>query len=183
MTISRTLGFGALLLLASIGISSCLSPPDYPDTPEISFKNIQKTRVDTITGLFDRVVVTVSFKDGDGDLGLDNGDTSPPYNELDPITQLPNRYYNNYFFQPQIQNGSGQFEDYNLSFSYNARYPRLSPTNQGDRKEPLKGDLNFKQQFFQGTFPRNSVVRFKVKIVDRALHESNEITTEPVTFE
>ena len=112
MTISRTLWFGALLVAAGFGISSCLSPPDYPETPEISFKRIQQRRVDTLTGLFDRVVVTVSFKDGDGDLGLSNDDINPPFNELDPVTKLPNRYYNNYFFQPQIQRGGGQFEDY-----------------------------------------------------------------------
>jgi hypothetical protein len=182
MAISRTLCFGALLL-AGAGITSCLSPPDYPDTPEIGFKSIQQRRVDTLTGVFDRVIVTVSFKDGDGDLGLGIEDINPPFNEIDPITKQPNRYYNNYFFQPQIQRNPGQFEDYNLAFSYNGRYPRLSPSDQGGRKEPLKGDLNFKVDFFQGTFPPKSVVRFKVRIADRALHESNEVTTDPITLE
>ncbi|QJX48129.1 hypothetical protein HMJ29_14790 [Hymenobacter taeanensis] len=181
MALSRTLCFGALLL-AGAGITSCLSAPDYPDVPEITFKSIQQRHVDTLTGVFDRVIVTVGFKDGDGDLGLNTDDINSPFNELD-LNGQPNRYYNNYFFQPQLRNSNNQFEDYNLAFSYNGRYPRLSPSDQGGRKEPLKGDLNFKVDFFQGTFPPKSVVRFKVKIADRALHESNEVITEPITVD
>jgi hypothetical protein len=181
MALSRTLCSVVLLLLAGLGVSSCLTPPDYPETPEIGFKSISKQRLDNRFGVYDTVIVTVSFKDGDGDLGLNNDDTAPPFNELD-ANQQPNKYYNNYFFQPQLQTAPGQFEDTNIGFGYNSRYPRLSPSDQGGREEPLKGDLSFGLNFFQGTFAPGSVVRFKVKILDRKLHESNEVTTDPITF-
>ena len=173
----RTLCLGASLVATGAAVSSCLSPPEYPVTPEITFKSIEPNRVATITGTYDTVTVTVSFRDGDGDLGLNNDETDPPFNSTN-ADGTSNLYYNNYFFQPQILK-DGEFIDYKLAFSYDSRFPRLPPD---DRDGPKRGTLSFGQRFFLGTFPSGSQVRFKVKIVDRALHESNEITTEPITI-
>lgn len=181
----RTLSFCAALALMGLGISSCLTEPSYSDTPEIEFKSIKKTFLNTAGGAYDTVVVTVSFKDGDGDLGLNNDETTFPYSETDASGQ-PNRFYNNYFFTPQIRNtGTNQFEDLQLgSFNYNSRYPRLAPASQENRKAPLKGDLSFGQRIFASQLiPSGSVIRFKVSIVDRALNESNVVTTEPITID
>ncbi|GAB2780165.1 hypothetical protein HNQ93_001390 [Hymenobacter luteus] len=187
MLILRTLCYVALVVCFGLGIASCVSPPDYPDTPEISFKKIETARIVKQTGSYDTVSVTISFKDGDGDLGLDDSDTGFPYSRLDQSGKL-NKYYNNYFMTMQVQESSGNYVDLPLgTLDYNSRYPRLSPEAQGSRKTPLRGDLTFGLTITQGTLrvikpdlPAQIMVRFKVRIVDRALHESNEIITDPI---
>lgn len=193
MTILRTLSYAALLALMGVGVASCISPPDYSDTPEISFKSITSVPFDSVNergspaGSYNRVTVTISFKDGDGDLGLANEDINPPYAATNP-NGTPNKYYNNYFFAIQERNGDGTFSDFvlpNPDLNYNSRYPRLEPDTQGDRKQPLKGDLSFKQAFGTGSppFVKGRTIRFRISIADRALHESNEIFTAPLTIQ
>ncbi|GGF12949.1 hypothetical protein [Hymenobacter cavernae] len=174
----RLLGLAFLVLLASLTVSSCITAPDYSDTPSIDFKRITKERYVTGSGTFDSVKVTISFKDGDGDLGLSNDETNSPYQEKN-TDGTANRFYNNYFFQAQILR-NGEYKDTILNgIPYDSRYPLL---NTSGRAEPLKGELTLSQEVFAGTFPTGSKVRYKVSIVDRALHESNTILTDPIQF-
>ncbi|MBX0290253.1 hypothetical protein K3G63_07375 [Hymenobacter sp. HSC-4F20] len=192
MTILRTLCCVALFGFTGAGAVSCISPPDYSDTPEIEFKNIYTQRFDRAIGTYDSVAVTVAFKDGDGDLGLNNGETSPPFNEFNIVGRdtIPNKYYNNYFMSLQVQETDGTYSDLPLTgLNFNSRYPLLTPESQGDRKAPLKGDLTLGLKIFQGSIqsfrpdlPMPLSVRFKVYIVDRALHESNTVLTSPITI-
>ncbi|OUJ72594.1 hypothetical protein [Hymenobacter crusticola] len=177
-TPSRMLGLAMLMLFVSLAVSSCITAPDYPDTPEISFKGITQQYFKTDDGEFDSVKVTITFRDGDGDLGLKNEDTNPPYQEKN-LDGTPNRFYNNYFLQPQIRQSDGSYQNLNVGYGYYQRYPYL---NTSGRSEPLKGDLTFSYKFFAGTFPKGSNIRFQVSIVDRALHESNTVVTDPLQF-
>lgn len=68
-------GFIALVLL------SCFDPPEYSNIPTIEFESVTFTDVSN-TSDPDSLIITVRFKDGDGDLGLDAnnpGDTLFPY--------------------------------------------------------------------------------------------------------
>jgi len=172
----RTLALGVSFLLAGATVSSCLTAPDYPDTPSIEFKSITATRAEQDGTPYDAVRVTISFRDGDGDLGLDNGETNPPYGETNS-DGTKNKFNNNYFFQPQVLQGD-TYVDYNLAFPYDSRFPRISSD---DRKEPKRGNLSFDLQIFDTTFPTGSKVRFKVSIADRSLNLSNEVITDPIT--
>lgn len=68
-----------LLLLLSVGFS-CISPPeDFPTVPEISFNNVEFV----VTNDADSLIVTLNFRDGEGDLGLNPRDINPPFNELE----------------------------------------------------------------------------------------------------
>jgi hypothetical protein len=175
------MGLAMLMLFVGLAVSSCITAPEYSDTPEISFKSITKQRFVTDDGTFDSVKVTISFRDGDGDLGLDNADTNPPYQQYEADGKTENRFYNNYFLQPQVRQADDSYQNYNVGFGYNSRYPYL---NTSGRSEPLKGDLTFSQRFFKGTFGSpGKIVRFQVSIVDRALHESNTVITDPIQFD
>lgn len=192
MTILRTLCYVALLALLGTGAVSCINPPDYSDTPEIDFNNVYTQRFDRDRGVYDSVAVTISFKDGDGDLGLNNPDTLAPYNQYNGVgkQKTSNKYYNNYFLSFQVRESDGSYSDLPLTgLNFNSRYPRLTPEAQGDRKAPLKGDLTLGFNIFQGSIqsfrpdlPSPLSVRFKIYIVDRALHESNTVLTSPITI-
>lgn len=177
----RTLALGVSLLLAGATVSSCLTTPDYPDTPSIKFESITSTRTSNSEGTYDNVRITITYRDGDGDLGLNNdgADVQPPYAYQNPDNTL-NKYNNNYFVQPQLKDKDGTFEDVKLE-GYNSRYPRIVAD---DRKEPVRGTLSFDQKLTLGLpFYSGQTIRFRVSIADRALHESNEIFTDPITVQ
>lgn len=57
------------LLCVSAAFAYCISPPDYPIEPQITFSNMTKTVMHQGYGSEDSVYITLSFTDGDGDLG------------------------------------------------------------------------------------------------------------------
>ena len=165
-----------LLALATLTLPACLQAPEYSDTPVISLNSITATRLDTRLGTRDTVIITLDWRDGDGDLGLDDTDTEPPFNpETSPGVSNP--FYNNYFVQFQVRRGSAPFKDTIIGSadSYNGRFFRLGKS---ERAEALRGTLNRGFAFFQGSFPPATDVRFKIYILDRKLNQSNTITTE-----
>jgi hypothetical protein len=73
-----------LLLSAMIlTISACQKVPEYPVTPQIEFDKISRYLVNNSFSLvpIDSIIITVNFKDGDGDLGL--VPNSPPFTSFD----------------------------------------------------------------------------------------------------
>lgn len=68
---------GILALIASAAaLQFCVKPPDYPKEPVIEFLNMSKnTMLQTPLGA-DTVLVTISFTDGDGDLGFEEASES-----------------------------------------------------------------------------------------------------------
>lgn len=69
------------LFLFFVGyISSCISPPDdFPSVPQIHFNNVEYIETNTA----DSLVVSVNFKDAEGDLGLNPKEVEPPFHPLD----------------------------------------------------------------------------------------------------
>jgi hypothetical protein len=68
-----------LLLILSLGFS-CISPPvNFPTVPEVSFNNLEFVE----TNDADSLIVTINFRDAEGDLGLNPREINPPFNELE----------------------------------------------------------------------------------------------------
>jgi len=60
-----------LFMIISIALGACFTPPEYPNEPQIEFESIQYKEVGTgMDSNPDSLILTLSFKDGDGDLGL-----------------------------------------------------------------------------------------------------------------
>ncbi|MFL0683575.1 MAG: hypothetical protein ACK4SF_13930 [Algoriphagus aquaeductus] len=67
---------GLLFGLALFG-TSCISPPeDFPSVPEIEFSSL----VYAPTPSQDSLILTIKFKDAEGDLGLSATEINPPFN-------------------------------------------------------------------------------------------------------
>ena len=199
MNLLRTLGSAALIgLSGALGLSSCLNKPDYANTPEIEFKEVKVTRILPSGGNVgrDTLEFVLSFKDGDGDLGLDEIDLkSAPYNTTTG-GHNNNGYGLNYFIQPYkkvVVNGVTSYKLFTTPApfgkigEYDSRYPRLNGPD--GRAAPLTGTLRYKLPLsldgnasFPGVFNPGDVFRFEISILDRALHQSNVITTSDVTL-
>ena len=174
-----------LLFLSIIGIfQSCIEKPVFNITPEIEFLAIENIRVGEGLTAKDSIIISVKFKDGDGDLGLKDEDTLAPYSDFitnnEGIEEL-NMFRHNYFIDFYRQEGEEfvkvEFPDPTLNF--NGRFPYLNePETEGG---PLEGVLSYTFDITPSPLiPNNSVLKFEVTIADRALNLSNVIETDTV---
>jgi len=188
MTRKLFLGVQSATMAAGVlALGSCLKAPDYPVVPAIAFNSLTlQSYGRPREARNDSVRVTISFQDGDGDLGLGGSrfgvaaDAQPPFAERN-IDGSPNRYNKNFFANIYLKNRTtGLFEklpDAVLpSGNFNERFPRLISAE--TKAAPLKGTISRTYGFSLGSpFEPGDEVRFDITIADRALHESNTVTT------
>jgi hypothetical protein len=140
-------------------LSSCMKKEVFPIIPEIAYQTFT-TEFDT--GMYaTRGFLTISFKDGDGDIGLLPAQNKPPYD------------YNYIIDYYEKQNG--KFVKVELDPPYNARIPYLTPD---DPNKAIKGIIV--DTLALNPHPVYDTVKFKFFILDRALHESNVDSTPPI---
>ncbi len=72
---------GLLLFGISVLVTACFNPPEFSITPVIDYVSIC-FKEGTTNDPTDSLILTISFKDGDGDLGLSPTEISPPYNDV-----------------------------------------------------------------------------------------------------
>lgn len=164
-----------VLILLFLGIVSCKKVENFPIVPYIQYLGFEKIYNPDLS-LYDRGVLSFSFEDGDGDIGLNSGDTLPPFNAASEY------HYNLIITYFEMQNGvltevpitwyNPQTEQYD-TLTLSARIPNLTP--RGTNKA-ISGEIydtlfiyNFNSDF--------DTIMFEAQIYDRALHESNVIST------
>jgi len=164
-----------LTAFAAIAVSSCIRPDEYPPEPIISYMDFEKLYNET-SGVYDRGVLKFEFTDGDGDIGLADRDTFPPFNP-------GSRYYYNliidYF---EVRNGvetevpltfyNPQTEQYD-TISLSARIPPLLPEK---ITKAISGEI-YDTVFIYNYNSDFDTLFLKFRLVDRALNESNVETT------
>ena len=166
--------FGILLF----AVAACQKKVEYPIEPKVTYEGFTYlfNEDSTFSG---QGVLSFSYTDGDGDLGLDVSDSLPPFNNNSPY------YYNLIIDYQKFENG--EFHSVPLlswnqetqsfdTVSFNARFKRLIAS---EEPKPISGDMDY-TLFVQNPFSPNDTVRFGVKIIDRALHESNVVFTDTV---
>jgi hypothetical protein len=146
--------------------TGCLKQESFPNTPQIEFVSYYSV---FDTGQYAvRGILTISFRDGDGNIGLNPSDTFPPYNK-------EGQYYYNYvisYFEKQ----NGIFTKIDLEPPFSARIPVLTPL---DPNKAIKGiivdtlgPLN--------PLPLYDTIKFEAFIYDRTLNKSNVISTPEI---
>jgi hypothetical protein len=158
--------FTAIALTASmLLVSSCMKKEVYPDTPQIAFQNF--TTVFDTGKVATRGYLTISFKDGNGDIGLRPEETQPPYDTGSIY------YYNFIIDYYEKQNGS--FVKLTFPIPFSARIPYLTPDDPNKAITGIIVDtLTLNPQ------PAHDTIKFKFFIYDRALHKSNVDSTPPI---
>lgn len=69
-----------LFLILFLAVGSCFEPPQFSNTPSLGEVTVRVQKV-TGTTIPDSLIVTVKFTDGDGNIGIDPSENSPPFNE------------------------------------------------------------------------------------------------------
>ncbi len=155
------------LLFAALSFTSCEKPDEYPLEPSIEFVSIYSTK--NAQGYDNKVFVSISFTDGDGDIGYHARESGLN----DPIFDDPSSpYYNNFIVKTLIlQNGLWNSIDTPVS----ARIPYLTP--EGANKA-LKGKI---ERELTVPIPLDlDTLRYEIFIYDRSLNKSNTIVTPEI---
>ena len=149
--------------------NACVKREKYPDTPSIDLVHF--------ISVFDsgkyaiRGIMTISFTDGNGDIGYFDRDTISPYDTAGP-------YYYNYvitFFAKQ----AGIYHQIDLQPPFSVRIPVLNTEFPG---KAITGTIT--DTLNLSTIPPTmyDTIRFEAFIYDRALNRSNTIQTPEIVL-
>jgi hypothetical protein len=160
----RFAGFVAIVLVL-MTTTSCLKKEEFPIVPQIKYEGFD---LEFDSGMYaKRGYLTISFKDGDGDIGLFPEQKQPPFD-------TGSIYYYNYHID-YYERRMGTFVKIDLDPSFNARIPYLTPS---DPNKAIKGIIVDTLQL--NPAPVYDTIKFKFCIYDRALHRSNYDSTPPI---
>jgi len=109
-------------------------------------------------------IYSIFGSDGDGDIGLEEHQTDPPYDA------------NLYVFQYGVHKGFQIFID-TLSF----RIPYVTPEGQN---KSLKGEIDVDLDIIYILPPFDTIdtVKYEIYLLDRSLNQSNIITSEEISL-
>ncbi|SDK45063.1 hypothetical protein SAMN05421823_102761 [Catalinimonas alkaloidigena] len=158
-----------LLIVALIlALAGCYPKPDFPDTPEIAFKDLYIKY--SGPNADDTLSFVVSFKDGNGDLGISDTETGPPYNRYNPDSTI-NPYYYNIYVDLFVKRG-GEYEAVPFAFPLHGRFPRI---NESGENTPLEGIIRYKYKTSFFPLDPGDTIQAEITIRDRELHLSNTV--------
>ena len=160
---TKTYKYFIPLLIAGISLfSGCLKTKSLSPIPEISYNSFVKGKGDT-------AILSINFKDGDGDIGVNQDDTT-----------------NNLFLIYYYKGLDGNFHrDLNVlimpdSIMYIFLVPNVTPKGQN---KVLEGEIKVKvdppYHDFLAT-PKHTLVKYKIYLLDRAGNKSNVIESEEI---
>jgi hypothetical protein len=164
----------AVLLL----LGSCRKLEEYPLEPQIEFHDFVLL-LNQLTGITEKGILMVSYQDGDGDIGLDQGDTLFPFHPQGDyyynlvITYFERQYGE--FVEVPLLSWNSITQQYDTN-SFSTRIPPLIPK---DQEKAIKGIIEY-EMFIYNPLSDFDTIQFKVKLIDRALNISNEVTTPPI---
>lgn len=160
-------------ILALFFAAACSRNKDYPPEPQIEYIAFEQIR--DKSGKDSAGILRFRFRDGDGDIGLGQEDTFPPFNP-------GSKYYYNLFVD-MLEKRNGTFSKAvfippagNDTLTNNSRFP--IPGSAG-RKKYIEGEISV-ELFTNNPFSPWDTIKYEVSITDRALNRSNVITTPEI---
>ena len=169
---------GLFILTTAVITTACSPNNDFDDAPKISFEEYEKLGNDSA------ITLTINYKDGDGDLGLRDEQTEPPFDTGSKFhNNLFVKYYESYNGEFRMTT-SGPFKQDTISYSY--RFPNLTPDS---RNKAIEGEISVTIdgiRIASRRFPDrnyNGQIRFEIYIVDRELRQSNTVSSPPISFQ
>lgn len=151
-------------MLIVVGLASCLKREEFPNRPDLEFIGI----IAAVQPADSLGVIRFSFTDGDGDLGLDAGDTLNEFASGEPYHfNLIARYFDK---------RDGEYVEWIPPTPLlNARFKRLSSEGGSGA---LEGEMDY--GFAARPGAPFDTIRYEIYIVDRSLQHSDTIVTPDI---
>ncbi len=155
-----------LIFISATLLWGCKKESNISKIPELKFKEYKIFGGDSLQ-------VTVSFTDGDGDVGLNDEDTNGSFS--------PSSFaFNNLFLYYQVMSDDSSFNyfQYNIdggvdSLKWRYRFKSITPAGQ---KKVLEGDITA-TLLAPYKWPTHTNYRYQIFLLDRALNKSNVVTS------
>lgn len=174
--------FGILLM------SSCLTDPNFSNVPEISYntQTIITTQTPDALGnitLRDSVILSINFQDGDGNLGITQGEFAGT-----TVTNPSVKGLKVYDLKLYVQK-NGVFKESSpaIPLSGSGYIPFHFKTS--SKAGPIEGIIDYSMTFNYKNFSyiplltgKKDTIRFDVWIRDRTLNTSNIVQTPPIVL-
>ena len=163
-----------IVFIAAIVLNnSCKKDVIYPIIPAIQYKNFEKLK--SYNGSDSALKLTISYTDGDGDLGLKQTQIDPPFDSSSIYYYNMYVYYYEYFNNKWNQVTINDFSTDTIRFKY--RFPYLTPNT--DNKV-IKGEIDFT---INNLIPiKSNRIKFSIFIYDRKLNKSNTVESDVITY-
>jgi len=158
--------FLSLVILLLVFIFSCNKKVEYPNEPVLTFNSFSFTAdTDKITKIItNNVDVLIDFTDGDGDLGIPDGQKSTPENA--------NLFYSTYYKL------KGEWKKIVPVAPFPDPSTAWIPTlNKTGKSKPLKGKINVTLTDAFNSNSEKDTMRLEIYVKDNAGNKSNVITT------
>ena len=156
------------VVLTLLGVSSCFKSQEYPLYPIIT---------DPVFVFWgdDSAMLSFSFTDGDGDIGLYDSQVLPPY---DTTSKYHYNLYIDYYEKDDVtgwQRGLDLAGD-SITFKY-----RLKPIIVKGKNRGIKGRMDVKMKDYFNFFSNQSdTIKYSVQLIDQALNESDLLWTDEI---
>ena len=157
-----TNSFFFILILAIIN-TSCVKESNFPTTPIIKFERFELFGNDSAN-------CYISFTDGDGDIGIIEGDTTA---EDDLTMKYLFKAIDGEFYAYDSDPGTPALD----TLFYNNRVPNITPDGQ---YKALEGEIKIKLRSAPLFSPDHSIVKFEITLTDRAGNKSNMVETDEI---
>jgi len=169
----------AVFILITINLFlfiNCSDRVDFGIIPVIKFENYQ-----VFTNQFGKdtaLTLTISFTDADGDLGLEQSDTFPPFNSGSKYHYCMYIHYYEFIdsvwkeVRPEI--GGIPIGD-TIRFPY--RFRSLTPNTPN---KAIKGEIDWHSNLIEPQ--KSKYIKFAIYIYDRRLHKSNLIESPSIFY-
>ncbi len=150
---------------------ACKGGEIYPIIPSIAFESYGYVQKDGINNL----ILTIKFKDGDGDIGLEEGDTLAPYNSIKNTNtgKNTNLFYNNLYIEFLRKEGN-RYNNVIAEFSGDTLRAdmRVMPLTPEGKYKAIRGtiEVTLEPSVLLNT---GDTVKLRFLLIDRALHLSN----------
>lgn len=155
-----------VVLVSALILAGCKEEQIFPVEPYIEY--ISFTKIQNSQGIDEKGILKLSFTDGDGDIGLSDDDTEPPFDSS-------SIYYSN-FFITYFEKQKGEYKEIVVPIPFNSRIPIINPSG---KSRSIRGELEI-ELYINNPFTVYDTIKFDCFIVDRALHHSNTISTPEI---
>lgn len=179
----------SIYILLAIGLmvlafQSCSQGESAPPTPSLEYVGFSKIKASN--GKDSIVTINMTFEDGDGDIGLTDADSFPPFRFGSP------NFYNLYveFFSVDSNGVASKITSPFLqdpitgdTVNFNQRIANLTPEG---RDKYIKGRIDVLTPFITTldyNAPLPNLVFYRITLEDRSLNRSNTIETPKIELD